>query len=165
MTTKSLIKVFDVDGSEIATIYTQADGYPEGWMYTVAEFLSSRRLVNGFSEYNEINGMDDLVAQIVTLMKLKHYEVVSEYRELKGEGIDRMIVTGGIYVMAGGISGIGEEWVYHIKPNKAYIRACRTTLSNNERSGVIIEVYKVADGNLQKVWRGTPKKYLEKYKH
>jgi len=177
MGTRALIKVFDVDGEEICTIYTQTDGYPDGWMLDVARFLSERKLVNGFNKYDVVNGMNDLVAQIVTLLKLKDFEVLKHYIMKKkseyfhndpSDEVHGMILAGGIYVMPAGTKDVDEEWVYHIKPDDAYVSAMKGGCLFGVEGGIIIEVYRPIEmfnssNGLKLVWKGTPKEYVDEF--
>ncbi|MEM3387760.1 MAG: hypothetical protein QXN08_08865 [Nitrososphaerales archaeon] len=171
MGTRSLIKIFDIDGKEICTIYTQNDGYPKGWMLDIVRFLSKRKLVNGFRYYDEINGMDDLATQVITFLKLKYYEILKKFirkkedmyfRNKVRDKIHKMILAGGIYLMPPGSRGFDEEWIYHIKPNDKYVKDMKSDKFTVE-GGIIIEVYKVDGTDVKLVWKGTPTAYVNTF--
>ncbi|MEM3387764.1 MAG: hypothetical protein QXN08_08885 [Nitrososphaerales archaeon] len=153
------IRIYDENNREICMIQVMGDGEPTKKMYEVVEFLAVRDLVNGYSHSDDINGMEDLVAQIVTFLKLKYYFTVKKfvkykdrprdkiYRMNSRDKIYRMIIAGAIYVLPPGSPNRGE-WEYHIKYNG---------------SSVMIEVYKYLDeeSGFDRIWHGSPKEYLE----
>lgn len=166
MGTRSLIRIYDHDETEIATIYTHTDGYPNGWMLEVARFLASRRFVKGIMHYDTINGIGDLVAQVITLLKLKFYESVKDIALLQNKPSDEvhgMILAGCIYAMPPGTEDVLEEWEYRIKPDENFRKLLDLPTPMNLHANVIIEVYKVEDNNRELVWKGTPQEYLEKF--
>lgn len=101
MGTRSLTHVYQHnDPTPILTLYRQYDGYPEGHGQILADFLSGRNLVNGFTPDDvtsgNFNGMGCLAAQLVAHLK---------------EGI------GGIYVERPAADELGEEFIYSVFPS------------------------------------------------
>lgn len=97
MGTRCLTVMCDEGGDEIAVLYRQMDGYPEGHGEELEEFLNGITLVNGISSNNPekiANGMDCLAAQIVAHFK---------------QG------AGGFYLMRAGTRDVGEEYIYKVK--------------------------------------------------
>lgn len=83
-----------IDGrEEIAVMYRQFDGYPEGHGRELAEFLAGFRITNGFREAAPklANGMECLAAQILARFKTE---------------------TGNIYLHPAGTRNCGEEFRY-----------------------------------------------------
>lgn len=171
MASRGLIRVFDEDGKVLACIYMHWDGYPWGSMLEVAKFLASRKLVNGITRHDEINGMDDLAAQVVTLLKLKLFEALSiflDHDELTSCAPDELaykfILAGGVYLLPGDVEVADEEWVYHIKPEEEYKTALLSLDNARSKScSVVIEAYKVTGNGLELEWKGTPKEYVEHF--
>lgn len=119
MGTRSLTTIndywIDNDGKphqqEIAVLYRQMDGYPEGHGADLVEFLKRFKITNGLSladDYLTIddrfivkdktaNGMDCLAAQIVAHFK---------------DG------AGGIYLMRAGTRDSGEAYIYTVYKDK-----------------------------------------------
>ena len=100
MGTRCLTVMNDSDGNEIAVLYRQFDGYPEGHGADLKDFLSPFAIVNGIhsGETRKIaNGAGCLAAQIVV-----HF---------KGEE------AGNIYLYPAGTRDCGEEYVYTLQPN------------------------------------------------
>ena len=86
---------------EIAVIYRQYDGYPQGHGRELFEFLNEMVIVNGISLNGPpkiANGMDCLAAQVIS-----HF---------KGSEV------GGIYLHKSGTRDIGEQYIYTIYINK-----------------------------------------------
>ena len=73
MGTRSLTIFQDDEKKDIAVMYRQMDGYPEGHGKELAEFLSRFVMVNGFNclekPVKQANGMECLAAQIVAHFK------------------------------------------------------------------------------------------------
>jgi hypothetical protein len=83
---------------EIAVLYRQYDGYPEGHGAELVEFLKDMVIVNGISmaENRRIaNGGGCLAAQIVTHFKKE---------------------VGGFYLYPAGTRDAGEEYIYYVRP-------------------------------------------------
>ena len=66
MGTRCLTVFKEEDGTEIAVMYRQMDGYPEGHGQALADFLEGRRIVNGYNMNDKkeraFNGMGCLAA-------------------------------------------------------------------------------------------------------
>jgi len=119
MGTRALIKPLDIYGKPICTIYTQFDGYPDGVPLDVAKYLARRKLVNGIGmeeHFKVVNGMDDLTAQIIAFLKIKHTEIMKRYTKEKGDGL----AAGTIYVMPPEAKDVDEEYIYYIYPDPEY---------------------------------------------
>jgi hypothetical protein len=106
MGTRSLTVLYDVprndekEGEEIAVLYRQFDGYPDGHGAELNEFLKDMVIVNGISmsENRRIaNGGSCLAAQIVAHFKTK---------------------AGGFYLHPAGTRGAYEEYIYYVRPQK-----------------------------------------------
>ncbi len=96
MGTRSLTVFEDQDNKEIAVMYRQFDGYPDGHGQALADYLRGKRLVNGFQEQDRdkaFNGMPCLAASVVAHFK---------------EGI------GNFYLYPAGTRGCGEDYIYTI---------------------------------------------------
>jgi hypothetical protein len=93
MATRSLTHIFK-DDKEICCIYRQFDGYPSGHGKDIAEFILSRKFVNGISDPLVFNGMGCFAAMLVS--------------HLKGTE------AGGIYIHEPGSTDCGEEFVYNV---------------------------------------------------
>jgi hypothetical protein len=97
MGTRCLTRVFDGD-REICTLYRHYDGYPEGHGRELADFVSTKRLVNGYSSRSTLrrvamaNGAGRMAAMIVV-----HFAE---------DDID---------IMPPGTSDCWEEYEYHVK--------------------------------------------------
>jgi hypothetical protein len=79
----------------IVTMYRQFDGYPEGHGIQLANFLSSGKMVNGFSNTDEkqFNGMGCLAAQVIAYFKTG---------------------VGGFYLHRGGTKNCWEDYRYEV---------------------------------------------------
>ena len=97
MGTGCLTVMYDTSKSEIAVMYRQFDGYPEGHGQELADFLNGFEIVNGISEEREkmANGGGCLAAQIVAHFKDS---------------------VGGFYLHPAGTRECGEEYIYHVYP-------------------------------------------------
>jgi hypothetical protein len=93
MGTRCLTVFKEQDGSEIAVMYRQFDGYPDGHGRELADFLKGKKIVNGLSCDTSMvfNGMGCLSASVVAHFK------------------DR---PGDIYLHAAGTRDVWEEYVY-----------------------------------------------------
>ena len=71
MGTRSLTVFKDEHGEEMAVMYRQYDGYPEGHGMALAEFLSGKAVVNGIpmGMKEGFNGPGCLAAQVVAHFK------------------------------------------------------------------------------------------------
>lgn len=102
MSTRALIRIYDEQGEEFCTIYKHWDGYPGHLGSLLKSLLEDVRLVEGIPlDKNALvaNGMYDLAAQLVYSLK-------------------RASPVGDVYIRAPGTRGVGEEFVYHIRPGK-----------------------------------------------
>lgn len=98
MGTRSLTVMLDTEGKEIAVLYRQFDGYPEGHGKDLAEFLSGFKVVNGITEFvpKVANGGNCLAAQVVAHFKKE---------------------VGGFYLYPYGTRDVGEEYIYIVAPS------------------------------------------------
>lgn len=150
MGTRALIKPLDDFGEEICTIYLQFDGYPEGIMKDVADFLSKVKLVNGldFTEKSFLpaNGMDDLTAQLIAFLKTHEGKIIS----------------GGVYVLPPKKKGLLEEYEYYIVAPKEYSE-CVERKRDCIPMDPIIVAYEIdfLENKKKKIFEGTAKEYLE----
>lgn len=96
MGTRSLTVFYDDDGTtEIAVLYRQFDGHPDGHGADLSAFLAGQPIVNGLSGPTAVfNGMGCLAAAVV------------------GHFMDG---PGGFYLYPAGSRDCGEEWVYHVR--------------------------------------------------
>lgn len=103
MGTRSITRVYDIDGECLVAMYRQFDGYPSGHGEELARFLVDKRLVNGIGHGdnagNSFNGMGDLAAQMV-------------YHFKEGK-------IGGFYLHS---PKQDEEWTYEIRPNNKELK-------------------------------------------
>lgn len=103
MGTRCLTVFKDSDGKEIAVMYRQFDGYPEGHGEELRAFVEGIKLVNGIpvgSKERMANGMGCLAAQIVA--------------KFKG-GVDGS--AGLFYLYPAGTRDCGEEYIYTVEPD------------------------------------------------
>jgi len=100
MSTRSLTVLQDSweEHEEIAVMYRQMDGYPEGHGKDLADFLKGMRITNGMSVSTDktANGGDCLAAQIVAHFKTE---------------------VGSIYLKAAGTRDCDEEYIYTVTPD------------------------------------------------
>lgn len=101
MSTRCLTVIKDELDREIAILYRQSDGYPEGHGKELRTFLAEKRMVNGIgpdaTADNAFNGAYDMAARIVS-----HF---------KGNEI------GGFYLYPAGTRDMGEDYVYYVRPD------------------------------------------------
>ena len=119
MGTRSLIH-FDEDGTTLATLYRQFDGYPEVAGLALAGVLTrngkSRKVVNGFGGGDGASGafntLGCVAAEVIGRLKL-------ENREDDGSTI------GGFYVYKPGSKDCGEEYTYtvSVKDGEPWVEA------------------------------------------
>ena len=97
MGTRSLTILNDDDGTEIAVLYRQMDGYPSGHGLELKEFLSGMTITNGISgdSRGTANGGACLAAQVVAHFKTE---------------------VGGFYLHPAGTHDCGEEYRYTLTP-------------------------------------------------
>lgn len=97
MGTRSLTVVKNQENKEIAVIYNQFDGYPDGVGKDIWELLQDAKLVNGFQGTGkEVNGMEDCLALLIWNFKNK-----KEY-----------FPVGGTYIYPPKTRGLDEEYIY-----------------------------------------------------
>src|SRR5690606_27103740 len=114
MGTRCLTVINDFNGEEIAALYRQFDGYPDGHGSELADFLNEFMLGNGIP-YNLdeqlkkqkkkkfANGMNCLAAQIIAHFKDE---------------------AGGFYLFKAGTRDCGEEYIYTVyeKNGQIYLK-------------------------------------------
>ncbi|KKL22225.1 hypothetical protein LCGC14_2437560 [marine sediment metagenome] len=97
MGTRCLTVFKEEDGTEIAVMYRQMDGYPSGHGQELADFLAGKALVNGIgaddSKDTAFNGMHCLAASVVAHFK----------KDL-----------GSVYLYPAGTRDVGEEYTYTV---------------------------------------------------
>lgn len=96
MGTRCLTVLHDSDNSEIAVLYRQFDGYPDGHGKELADFLKGKTIVNGLSgDTSEVfNGMSCLAASVIAHFKNK---------------------PGGFYLHPAGTRDCWEDYIYHVR--------------------------------------------------
>ena len=130
MGTRCLTFVYDGSNSDDGTnepimcIYRQFDGYPSGHGHELAQFLNSKKLVNGYTDKDsaEANGMSCLAAQLV--VQLKH-------------GV------GGIYIYAP-MTGrdYGQDYEYHVYDDKVIVQNCNTVYDSGHNQVIFDGTWK-----------------------
>jgi hypothetical protein len=95
MGTRALVHFYEGD-TEICCLYRQFDGYPEGLGKELEDFCATRPLVNGYTHRECANGMGDLAAQLVCLLKGKP-------------------LAGNVYLYPLGSRDVGEEYTYDVR--------------------------------------------------
>jgi len=119
MGTRALIRPINEDGKVICDIYVVHDGYPDGWMLDIIKFLSSKKIVNGYTNYfNQINGIPDMVAQIITFIKV----VITNERGGNLSLNSLKISTGSVYVYEPSNDDGDAEYVYYIYPDQEVVK-------------------------------------------
>lgn len=97
MGTRCLTVFQEEDGTEIAVLYRQMDGYPDGHGKELADFLAGHRIVNGISgganKDNAFNTIHCLAARVVAHFKDD---------------------IGGFYLYPAGTRDVGEEYIYTV---------------------------------------------------
>lgn len=97
MGTRCLTVFKNEEGTEIAVLYRQMDGYPEGHGQELADFLADKALVNGIggdtTKATAFNGMPCLAASVVAHFKDD---------------------IGSFYLYPAGTRDIGEEYIYTV---------------------------------------------------
>jgi hypothetical protein len=95
MGTRSLTFVYDENRQVIINMYRQFDGYISGHGTELAEFLTSGKIVQGYSDSTaaEFNGMGCLAAQMIARFK-------------KG--------VGGFYLHPASEIDCGQDYEYHV---------------------------------------------------
>jgi hypothetical protein len=114
----------DGTNEPIMCIYRQFDGYPSGHGHELAQFLNSKKLVNGYTDKDsaEANGMSCLAAQLV--VQLKH-------------GV------GGIYIYAP-MTGrdYGQDYEYHVYDDKVIVQNCNTVYDSGHNQVIFDGTWK-----------------------
>lgn len=96
MGTRCLTVLHDGE-KEIAVLYRQFDGYPDGHGKELADFLKGKTIVNGIGDEDKskiFNGMGCLAANVVAHFKKK---------------------VGGIYLHPAGTRDVWEDYIYHVR--------------------------------------------------
>ena len=118
MGTRSLTTFNDEwKNEEIAVIYRQYDGYPQGHGKELFKFLNEMVVVNGMGMNNPpkiANGMGCLAAQAVSHFK-------------GGE-------VGGVYLYKSGTRDIGEQYIYTIYINEETLMIKMTNTYDDDES-------------------------------
>ena len=98
MGTRCLTVLHDNDEKEIAVLYRQFDGYPDGHGQELADFLKNKTVVNGISfnmDASKIfNGPGCLAASIIAHFKDE---------------------VGGFYLYPAGTRDCWEDYIYHVR--------------------------------------------------
>lgn len=103
MGTRSITVVYDDLERPLVTMYRQFDGYISGHGRELADFLDGRVVVNGYGSgtpEKASNGMGCLAASLIANFK---------------DGI------GGFYIEPSPSGDYGQEYEYHIYPNKIVV--------------------------------------------
>ena len=103
MGTRCLTFVYD-GNVPVINIYRQFDGYPSGHGHELAQFLNSKKLVNGYTDKlnsAEANGMGCLAAQLI--VQLKH-------------GV------GGIYIYPVASTDCFQDYEYHVYEDEVVVK-------------------------------------------
>lgn len=102
MGTRSLTVFVENDGTEIAVLYRQFDGYPDGHGKELFGFLKGKILVNGLSgdQSKVFNGMGCLAGSVIAHFKTD---------------------PGHFYLYPAGTRNAGEEYIYTISDRKGKI--------------------------------------------
>jgi hypothetical protein len=107
MGTRSLTRFIERtnDGeTEIACIYRQYDGYPEGLGMDLKSAAGHLALVNGYRDASrETNGMGCLAAIVVAKLKMAN------------DPDNGRALCGNVYLCAPGTKDVGEEYVYTLR--------------------------------------------------
>jgi hypothetical protein len=91
----------------LLTLYRQFDGYLDGHGALISETFKGRRLVDGYSdEKRDVNGMTNAATMLIG----------AYYVATKEPG--KPISCGNLYVTEAGAKDQGEEYTYHLYPNK-----------------------------------------------
>jgi len=96
MGTRCLTVLHDSDDSEIAVLYRQCDGYPDGHGKELANFLKGKIIVNGISgnKTKIFNGMGCVAASVIAHFK---------------NGV------GSFYLYPAGTRDQWEDYIYHVR--------------------------------------------------
>jgi hypothetical protein len=112
MSTRSLTHFYHKPHDEQApqtpllTLYRQSDGYLSGHGALISKTFKGRQLVNGYSSaLTQINGMMNAPTMLIG----------AYYR---GDDPDEPVPCGNLYITGAGSINEGEEYTYHLYPNK-----------------------------------------------
>lgn len=118
MGTRSLTVFVDEQDKEIAVLYRQFDGYPDGHGLDLCDILGKRALVNGFTmeqqKQGAYNGMADLAVRVIHCLKVKNDGRTFDHKSSKYKKInaDR---AGQFYLYPAGTRDCGEEYTYVVR--------------------------------------------------
>jgi hypothetical protein len=97
MGTRCLTVFKEEDGTEIAVLYRQHDGYPDGHGQELADFLAGKVIINGIggdaTKDTAFNGMHCLAASVIAHFKDD---------------------IGSFYLYPAGTRGMDEEYIYTV---------------------------------------------------
>lgn len=104
MGTRGLTYVYNENNAPLVCMYRQYDSYPSGHGDELAQFLNSRKIVNGIGSYDDkvFNGMGCLAAQMVDHFK-------------KGAGSFYLYPTNDLN------QDVWQEWEYHVYENRVVV--------------------------------------------
>lgn len=104
MGTRALTFVYESTEEPLVCMYSQWDGYPSDHGLELADFINSRKLVNGLTLDNKgvANGMPCLAALMVS--KFKGSE------------------AGGFYLFPTSMKDVGQQFEYHIFEDKVIVK-------------------------------------------
>lgn len=98
MGTRCLTVLHDSDEKEIAVLYRQFDGYPDGHGQELADFLKGKTIVNGISgdmdKSKIFNGMGCVAASVIAHFKNE---------------------VGGFYLHPAGTRDCWQDYIYHVR--------------------------------------------------
>ncbi len=129
-------------------IYHHYDSYPEHLGVGLAKFLSDISVVNGLNNNGRMaNGMGDLVAQVLTHLKLgRHYELEKTNINRNGDEIK----PGNVYVDCMSYPRLDTEYTYYVWADYD--------------KGIWISIFSGGLGrNPDCIFVGKPEKLIEKY--
>ncbi len=118
----------------VANVYVHGDMYPDnGIMCELSEYLRDKTLVNGYNPdkmFMQVNGMDDLAAQIITYLKNDYTEIMKKFDHSDGNAPTPIIAAGYVYMLPVSVKpqNTDAEYVYEIYPPKDIV-----VLYTNER--------------------------------
>src|SRR3972149_12263734 len=73
MGTRSLT-IFREEDKDLAVLYRQFDGYPDGHGLDIAKFINGKLIVNGYNGQNEergdFNGISELAVRLIAWLKI-----------------------------------------------------------------------------------------------
>jgi len=103
MGTRSLTFVYNETSEALINLYRQYDGYPSGHGAELAQFLSLKKIVNGFNKDTGdlANGMECLAAQIVAYFK---------------------VGCGQFYLYPIDSTDCSQDYEYHVYPTKVIVK-------------------------------------------